>query len=83
MRQQKRSWLRLIARTKTERKALDGLNSRIADLEARTRQALAHHKLSLAEEGAKLLADLENEQGGTPKSNRGCRRKGRPVAPCH
>jgi len=58
----KRGLARLIARCKSEQKALDVLETRIADLEIRTREAVEAGKNDLALDAAKLLADLENER---------------------
>ena len=58
----KRGLASLIARTKSEKKAIGGIETRIADLEARTRAALAAGKEALAADAAKLLAELENER---------------------
>ncbi len=58
----KRGLAALIARSKTEQKALAAVETRIADLEERTRAALRAGKETLAEDAAKLLAELENER---------------------
>ena len=58
----KRGLAALIARSKAEKKALSAVTDRIADLEARTRQALDANKETLAMDAAKHLADLENER---------------------
>jgi len=58
----KRGLASLITRSKSERKALEILKGRIADLETRTREALAAGKEGLATDAAKLMAGLENEQ---------------------
>jgi phage shock protein A len=58
----KRGLAALIARSKTERKALEGIETRIADLTERTRAALDAGKETLAADAAKLVADLENER---------------------
>jgi len=58
----KRGLARLIARCKSEQKALDVLEARISDLESRTREAVSANKNDLAMDAAKLLADLENER---------------------
>jgi len=52
----------LITRSKSETKALDVLEGRIKDLEARISEALATGKEALAQDAAKLLANLENER---------------------
>lgn len=51
----------LIIRERNERRALEAVKSRIADLEERTRQALAAQKHSLAQDAAQAIAELENE----------------------
>ena len=58
----KRGLAGLIARAKSEKKALTVIDARIADLEDRTRQALQAEKEGLAADAAKLLAELENER---------------------
>lgn len=58
----KRALAALIARSKTDRMALEALNKRAEDLEVRTRQAVSQGKAGLAEDAANLLADLENER---------------------
>ena len=58
----KRGLATLIARVKSEQKALSVIDARIEDLEARTRQAIEAGKDSLAGDAAKLLAELENER---------------------
>jgi len=58
----KRGLAALITRSKSERKALNVLSGRITDLENRTREALAGGKESLAQDAAKLIAELENER---------------------
>ena len=58
----KRGLASLITRSKSERKALDVLEGRMADLETRTREALAAGKEALAQDAARLLAELENER---------------------
>ena len=58
----KRGLASLITRSKSETKALDVLEGRMKDLEDRTRGALAEGKEALAQDAAKLLADLENER---------------------
>ncbi|MEO1151759.1 MAG: PspA/IM30 family protein [Pseudomonadota bacterium] len=60
--QAKRALAQAIAQAKRERATLMGLESRIADLTGRVRMALSQHKEALAQDAAKLLADLENEQ---------------------
>lgn len=57
----KRNLAGLIARSKAQAKALCLLDNRIKDLTDRTRAALEAGKQSLAEDAAKLLAELENE----------------------
>ena len=51
----------LIIRERNERRALETVKARIADLEARTRQALEADKDALAQEAASAIAELENE----------------------
>ena len=58
----KRGLASLITRSKSETKALDVLEGRMKNLEGRTRGALAEGKEALAQDAAKLLADLENER---------------------
>ena len=58
----KRGLAALIARTKSEKKALDYIDTRISDLETRTQAAVEAGKTDLAMDAAKLLADLENER---------------------
>lgn len=58
----KRGLASLITRSKSEAKALNVLEGRIKDLEARIREALATGKETLAQDAAKLLANLENER---------------------
>jgi len=58
----KRGLASLITRSKSETKALDVLGGRMKDLEMRTRGALAEGKEALAQDAARLLADLENER---------------------
>ena len=58
----KRGLAALIARTKSEKKALDYIDARISDLETRTQAAVEAGKTDLAMDAAKLLADLENER---------------------
>jgi len=58
----KRGLAALIARTKSEQKALGYINKRISDLEMRTKAAVEAGKNELALDAAKLLADLENER---------------------
>jgi len=58
----KRGLASLITRSKSETKALDVLDGRMKDLEMRTRGALAEGKEALAQDAARLLADLENER---------------------
>ena len=58
----KRGLASLITRSKSETKALGVLEGRMKDLEGRTRGALAEGKEALAQDAAKLLADLENER---------------------
>ncbi|MFY0637691.1 PspA/IM30 family protein [Maricaulis maris] len=57
----KRALAALILRERHEGKALQGLTGRMADMEARTRDALQAGMEALASEGANALADLENE----------------------
>jgi phage shock protein A len=58
----KRGLAALIARSNSEKKALDYLDNRIGDLETRIRAALEAGKDALAADAAKLLAELENER---------------------
>ena len=58
----KRGLASLIMRSKSETKALVVLQGRISDLESRAREALSAGKDGLAQDAAKLLADLENER---------------------
>ena len=58
----KRGLAALIARSKSERKALNIVETRIADLTSRTRAAVEAGKEKLAADAATLLAELENEQ---------------------
>ena len=58
----KRGLASLITRSKSEAKALNVLEGRIKNLEARIREALATGKETLAQDAAKLLANLENER---------------------
>jgi len=58
----KRGLVTLIARSKSERKALDLIEGRIDDLESRIKAAMVAGKHALAENAAKLLAELENER---------------------
>lgn len=58
----KRSLASLILRERNEARALAALKTRIADLEERTRSALAAGKEALARDGAQAIADMENEK---------------------
>lgn len=58
----KRALAAIIVGRRTEDRGLEVLKGRIADLEARTRSALAAGDEDLAHEAAKLLAELENEK---------------------
>ncbi|MEL7487111.1 MAG: PspA/IM30 family protein, partial [Pseudomonadota bacterium] len=58
----KRGLAALVARIKTEKKALDAVEVRIRDLDERTRLAVEAGKEQLAFDAAKLLAELENER---------------------
>ncbi len=58
----KRGLASLIARCKTEEKALKVINNRISDLDKRIQAAIDAKKDKLALEAAQLLADLENER---------------------
>ena len=58
----KRGLAALIARTKSEEKALAYINTRISDLEMRTQAAVDGGRIDLAKDAAKLIADLENER---------------------
>lgn len=51
----------LIIRKRNEKRALDGLNSRIADLEERTLKAIEAQNDDLATQGAQAIAELQNE----------------------
>ncbi|RVC78330.1 PspA/IM30 family protein [Mesorhizobium sp. M4A.F.Ca.ET.022.05.2.1] len=52
----------LIVRQRAEQASLDQLDRRIADLETRTRSALAAGAGALAHDGASAIAELENER---------------------
>ena len=52
----------LIVRQRAEQASLDQLDRRIADLEERTRSALAASNEPLARDGAGAIAELENER---------------------
>ncbi|RWC97362.1 MAG: PspA/IM30 family protein [Mesorhizobium sp.] len=52
----------LIVRQRAEQASLDQLDRRIADLETRTRSALAAGAEALAHDGASAIAELENER---------------------
>ncbi|MEL7490253.1 MAG: PspA/IM30 family protein [Pseudomonadota bacterium] len=71
----KRGLAALIARSKAERKALDIVATRIADLTARTRAALDAGKEKLAADAAALLAELENEQAVRQRTLSGAEEK--------
>ena len=58
----KRALASIIVRMRTEQKALDALAARITDLEARVKKALQADDEALAHDGAKVLAELENER---------------------
>lgn len=58
----KRGLATLITRCKTEQKALEVIDTRIADLESRIAGAVDAGKQELAMDAAKVLADLENER---------------------
>ena len=58
----------LIARTRSEQKALDYINNRVSNLETRTKAAVEAGKKDLAMDAAKLLADLENERAVRERS---------------
>ena len=64
----KRGLASLITRSKSESKALEVLELRMADLEQRTRDALAAGKEALAHDAAALLAQLENERNVRERS---------------
>lgn len=51
----------LIQRQRAETRARDGLRSRLEDMTRRTRDALAAGRSELAEDGAKAIAQMENE----------------------
>lgn len=51
-------------RQRAEQASLDQLDRRIADLETRTRSALAAGAEALAHDGASAIAELENEREG-------------------
>ncbi|MEO1014499.1 MAG: PspA/IM30 family protein [Pseudomonadota bacterium] len=71
----KRALASLIARSNADRKALEGVERRIADLETRTRAALEAGKTTLAQDAAKLLADLENERAVRQRTLAGAEEK--------
>ena len=71
----KRGLAALIARTRSEQKALDYIKKRVSDLETRTKAALEAGKSDLAMDAAKLLADLENEKAMRERSLEGSREK--------
>ena len=71
----KRGLAALVARTKSEKKALDGVETRIADLTERTRLAVQTGKEKLAYDAAKLLAELENERTTRTRSLAGAEEK--------
>lgn len=52
----------LIMRERNEERMLDSIKSRIADLENRTKLALAANNDELAGDGASAIADLQNER---------------------
>lgn len=52
----------LILRERNERRSLDQLKARIADLEARTKSALSAGNEDLARDAAAAIAELENER---------------------
>ena len=58
----KRGLAALLTRSKSESKSLAFIDTRITDLESRTKQALDAGQDALAYDGAKLLATLENER---------------------
>lgn len=51
----------LIQQQRVEKRQLDGLNARVADLMARAKEALAGGRDDLAQSAAQAVADLENE----------------------
>ena len=57
----KRGLAMLLTKAKSERRALDVLRTRVADMTDRTRQALEAGREELASEAAHHVADLENE----------------------
>ncbi|MEO0319760.1 MAG: PspA/IM30 family protein [Pseudomonadota bacterium] len=67
----KRALAHAIAQAKRERATLTGLEKRIADLTDRIRTALAQQKENLAEDAARLLADLENEHSVRTRTLKG------------
>jgi len=71
----KRGLASLITRSKSEAKALEVLEKRMADLEDRIRQALAAGKEGLAHDAAALLAQLENERNVRERSLIGSKEK--------
>ena len=71
----KRGLASLITRSKSEAKALKVLETRMADLETRTRQALSAGKDGLAHDAAALLAQLENERDVRERSLMGSKEK--------
>lgn len=71
----KRGLASLITRSKSESRALDVLEKRMADLEDRTRKALAAGKDGLAHDAAALLAQLENERNVRERSLTGSKEK--------
>jgi phage shock protein A len=58
----KRTLARIIVRRRDEERALETVRARIKDLEKRTRLALKADHQELARDGARHIADLENEE---------------------
>lgn len=71
----KRGLASLITRSKSESRALEVLEKRMADLEDRTRKALVAGKDGLAHDAAALLAQLENERDVRERSLIGSKEK--------
>jgi len=71
----KRGLASLIMRSKSESRALEVLEKRMADLEDRTRKALEAGKEGLAHDAAALLAQLENERNVRERSLLGSNEK--------
>lgn len=71
----KRGLATLIARTKSEEKALGYVYKRLSDLEGRTKSAVESGKNALARDAATLMADLENERAVRERSLESSREK--------